>query len=116
MKVTRLYTGPDRESHFEDVEVPLAKLEDLVRASAAAKATGVSFREVGTNYQSDWHTAPRRQYVVILGGEIEIELGNELGRRFGPGDVLLAEDTKGKGHITRTIGDKPRISMVVTLE
>jgi len=116
MKITRLYTGPDQESHFEDIDLPLREKGDLVRMSDVTKATGISYREADKNYRSDWHTAPHRQFVIVLGGVLEIEIGNGTIRRFGPGEVLLAEDTRGKGHLTRTVGNEPRRSLVVTLE
>ena len=49
----------------------------------------------------DWHPAPRRQYVIILTGQLEIGLGDGTTRRFGPGDARLVEDTTGQGHTTR---------------
>ena len=35
--------------------------------------------------------------------------------RVGPGDVLLAEDLTGQGHITRVVGPEPRFYAVVPL-
>ena len=64
----------------------------------------------------DWHCAPGRQYVVTLDGEGEIEVGDGSTKRFGPGDVLLAEDLTGQGHVTRVVGGNPRTMMWVPLE
>jgi hypothetical protein len=33
----------------------------------------------------------------------------------GPGDVLLAEDLTGQGHITRVVGTEPRLYATVPL-
>jgi uncharacterized cupin superfamily protein len=41
----------------------------------------------------------------MLSGEMEVEIGDGSKRRFKAGDVLLAEDTTGQGHITRRFGD-----------
>jgi hypothetical protein len=38
--------------------------------------TSVQFRRTSPEYFIDWHTAPRRQYVITLAGESEVELGD----------------------------------------
>jgi len=116
MKVTRMYTGPDGESHFEDVEVPLEDIGSSGRRSELMKATGIFFRETGGDYNIDWHNAPRRQFVITLKGKVEIVIGDGTRREFGPGDILLAEDTTGRGHISRAVNNQPRTSIFVTLE
>jgi len=58
---------------------------------------------------ADWHTAPRRQYVITLSGHGEVELIDGTKIALGPGSIDLAEDLTGKGHITRVIGnEEPR--------
>ena len=116
MKITRIYTGSDQQSHFEDVEIPLKGDAAIGRLSELARATGVIFRETGGDYDYDWHNAPRRQYVIMLDGDVEIEIGDGTKRIFRTGDVLLAEDTTGQGPISRAVGGKPRKSIFVTLD
>lgn len=70
----------------------------------------------GADYDLDWHNAPRRQFVVNLEGELEIIASDSTTRRFGAGEVFPAEDTTGKGHITRTVNKQPRRSLIVTLD
>jgi hypothetical protein len=62
----------------------------------------------------DFHTAPRRQFVVNLSGLVEIEVGDGSTRRLGAGDILLADDTTGQGHITRDL-EGPRRSIFIFL-
>ena len=69
---------------------------------------GVIFRDGTPDHVNSWHRAPRRQYVINLSGETEIETGDGSKRRFGPGDILLAEDTSGQSHISRDVGAQPR--------
>ena len=116
MKYTRLYTGADGESHFEDVEIPLEERVGFSLLSSSEKTTGIIFRETGGDYYIDWHNAPRWQYIITLEGEVEIEAGDGTVRRFGPGDIMLAGDTTGRGHISRTVNNQPRKSIFVTLE
>lgn len=102
MKITRIYTGADNQSYFEDLEIPLLPAA-YGRESAHVPAEGVIFRETPAGGSLDFHPAPRRQLVITLSGLGEIECGDGSRRRFGPGDILLAEDTTGQGHITREI-------------
>ena len=116
MKIVRIYTGADNKSHFEDIQIPLKDSGKVGFLSELTKATGVVFRETGGDYNYDFHTAPRRQYVVNLEGEVEIEVGDGSKRILRAGDILLAEDTTGQGHISRAVAGKPRKSLFITLD
>ena len=83
---------------------------------APIPVTGIIFRRSGADQYVDWHPAPRRQFVITLAGEAEIEASDGEVRHIGPGTVMLAEDTTGKGHITRGVGEAERISLFVPLE
>jgi quercetin dioxygenase-like cupin family protein len=115
-KIVRIYTGPDNQSHFEDIELPLKSDGKVGFLSDKMKATGVVFRYTSGDYNYDFHTAPRRQYVVNLEGEVEIEVGDGTKRILRSGDILLAEDTTGQGHISRAVAGKPRRSLFITLD
>jgi hypothetical protein len=117
MKVTRIYTGDDGESHFEDLDVPMLDRGGAIGSiSRLQEATGIVFRETGADYEYDFHNAPRRQYVVNLDASVEIETGDGTKRLLGPGEILLAEDTTGRGHISRSVDGQPRRSIFVTLD
>jgi hypothetical protein len=116
MRVVRLYTGPDNRSHFEDLDVPMKDAGKVGFLSERVKATGLVFRETAGNYDYDFHTAPRRQYVVNLEGAVEIEVGDGTRRILRAGDILLAEDTTGQGHVSRAVAGQPRRSLFITLE
>ena len=110
--ITRLYTGPDNRSHFEELELPPPGTDTMELQQVA----GIVFRRLDPGYFLDWHNAPRRQYVITLVGEIEIGLGDGTVRRFGPGECFLAEDLSGHGHTTRIVGDIPRVAATVPLD
>ena len=116
MKVTRIYTGSDDESHFEDIEIDLKDLGVIGRISTLEPATGIAFRETEGNYDFDFHNAPRRQYVINLDAAVELETGDGTKRVLAPGEVLLAEDTTGRGHRSRAVDGRPRRSIFVTLD
>ncbi|HEY5646459.1 MAG TPA: hypothetical protein VIS76_10980 [Pseudomonadales bacterium] len=113
MKILRVYTGDDGASHFEDVDIELEDRGGAGRISAPWPATGVLFREVDGDYALDFHNAPRRQLVINLTGSVDIEVGDGTVRRLGPGDILLAEDTTGQGHISRAVDGEPRTCLFV---
>ena len=115
MQVTRLYTGDDDRSHFEDVELALEDFGGSGRMSAPWPARSVVFRAVSGDYDWSFHNAPRRQFIVNLTGSVEIELGDGTKRVFGPGSILLAEDETGQGHISRAVGGEPRTCLVIPL-
>jgi hypothetical protein len=113
MKCTWIYTGDDGRSHFADVDVPLnparyGTLSDVIPSG------GIQLRETPVGGALDFHPAPRRQFVVNLSGLVEIECGDGSKRRLGAGDILLADDTTGQGHITRDI-EGPRRSIFIYL-
>ncbi len=116
MRVTRIYTGADNQSHFEDLDIELKDGGPGGQMSSLVPAKGVIFRENSGGYNFDWHNAPRRQYVVTLEGEVEIEIGDGTTRILGSGEILLAEDTTGQGHISRAVNGQPRKSLIIPLE
>ena len=71
MKITRIYTGEDEQSHFEEIEIPLFDHGDIGRLSEIFNASGVIFRENPGNYHYERHNAPRRQYIVMLEGSVK---------------------------------------------
>src|SRR5215467_12235519 len=67
--MTRIYTGPDGQSHAEEIEMKLNG-----NATEMIKATGVEFSRRAPNNSNDWHVGPRRQFVITLSGKAEIEV------------------------------------------
>jgi quercetin dioxygenase-like cupin family protein len=110
MKVVRIYTGTDNQTHFQDLD-----LEAFAKVSAKVGEGPVRLNQGPAKSSLDFHNAPRRQYVVMMSGVMEIEIGDGSKRQLVPGDVLVAEDLTGKGHITRGVGEDPRVSLAVPL-
>ena len=92
MPFTRLYTGSDGQSHIEEMDPATHPTLQELEA-----ATGISFSIAQPGRFSDWHNAPRRQYVITLSGEGEIGLGDGSVHKFGPGHVSLVEDLNRAG-------------------
>jgi hypothetical protein len=112
-KLIRIYTGEDAESHIEHVEFEFND-RDGTRTTMQA-ATGVTFaRRLDASF-IDFHPAPRRQYVLYLSATVEIGLGDGSTVLMEPGDVLMAEDTTGRGHTSRVLEGKGGLCAFVPL-
>ena len=79
-------------------------------------ATGIIFRETAGDYDLSWHPAPRRQYIINLDGGVQITASDGQARTIGAGEVVLVEDTTGKGHLSKSVGGKMRRSIFVPVE
>jgi len=73
--------------------------------------SGAELHRAPAGRVSDWHTAPRRQYVITLSGRGELEVSGGKKIAVEPGHIELVEDTTGKGHITRVIGTEDRVTL-----
>lgn len=110
MGTSRLYTGSDGQSHVETID-----LATTPSWTAGLASSNITFRTAPVGNFADWHPAPRRQFVIILSGQLEIGLGDGSKHIFGPGDARLVEDTTGKGHTTAVHGSVPCVTATVPL-
>ena len=101
MAFHRLYTGSDGHSHIEEMD-----LSSHPTLTTLHETKGIVFRSAEPGRFSDWHNAPRLQYVIVLGGRMEIGVGDGTKRILDPGDILQVEDLTGQGHTTRSIGQR----------
>ena len=101
--ITRIYSGNDGDTYFEDIVIPMKDAGDIGSLSEVTPVKSIIFREVIPDYDYDFHNAPQRQYLVLLDGVIEIETSLGDKRIFKAGDIVLLEDIAGKGHRTRNI-------------
>jgi len=113
--ITRLYNDEKGESHFTDIEVEIFDSGNIGKLSEKFPVNEIIFRETSGDYYYDFHNAPQRQFIILLEGEIQIETSLGEVRNFKAGEVLLVEDTEGKGHKTKSVDGKLRRSIFVTL-
>ncbi len=120
MKFLRIYTDELGDSRFQKVS---EQFSDQIYAPPAP-AFGVSpalasERFVRVRFPANWvsplHAAPRRQLFVMLAGVFEWTSSTGEAELFRPGDMLLMEDTTGKGHGARVIGNEDVHGMMVHL-
>lgn len=115
MKITRIFSDEEGESHFEDLEIPLIDQGEIGYLSENFEVKRLQFRKVSADYDYDFHHAPQKQFIVLLDGGVEIETSLGELRRFQTGEILLVEDTVGKGHKTRNLEKKERTSLFIHL-
>jgi hypothetical protein len=116
----RLFTDQTGASHLETLQAeltatPYAPPAPDVFLSRPMPAAAAVFLSAPPGWTGTWHVSPRRQLFVVLTGEIEVEMSDGTIERSGPGAVALLEDTTGRGHITRVIGEGPVEALVVPL-
>lgn len=105
----RLYTDPEGESHFSDEEIDLQSLSFAPPAPPVNVSTFVPAKHFVViqgpeGWFGDWHPTPYRQYFFWLRGEVEVRVSDGETRRFKTGNIILVEDTAGKGHMSRFFG------------
>ena len=114
--IVRLYTGEDRQSHFEDITGLWATDARGREQTPWQDVTQLRFSRYPVGCYSDWHPAPHRLYGIMLAGKVECTVGDGTVQRWGPGDVVLEEDLTGQGHTNRVVGDQSLLVAFVHLE
>jgi uncharacterized cupin superfamily protein len=104
--LVRIYTGSDEQSHFEDLEMPT---QDVHRVTTKP-GEDLVFRTTPGDRVAEWHNPTRRQYLIVIQGKMEVSVADGTTRQFQAGDVLLAEDMSGQGHLTKPV-DGPYTSL-----
>ncbi|WP_298772709.1 cupin domain-containing protein [uncultured Shewanella sp.] len=73
----------------------------------------LQFRDFEAGHYFDWHPAPQAQFIFYLEGQVEITASDGTRKTFKAGDILFANDTQGKGHITNTLTKGRAIIVVI---
>jgi quercetin dioxygenase-like cupin family protein len=107
-----LYTGPDGQTHSEEVEAKFTGAGENPVYKLMANS-GAELHRAPPGRVADWHVAPRRQYVITLSGHAELEVAGGKKIELGPGSIDLVEDTTGKGHITKVVGNEDRVTIQI---
>ena len=116
MHVHNLYAAADGESHFRDIEIELSEsMFGVGQLSKPQPVSTIMFRHVPPGIVLGRHNAPRRMYVVVLEGRVEFTASDGEARVLGAGEVLLVEDTAGKGHQSRSLDGAAFRAIFVTI-
>jgi quercetin dioxygenase-like cupin family protein len=115
MRIHNIYADAAGESHIREIDIEWTHAGPTGKTSDPVQVSSVSFRVTDGNYNLGWHNAPRRQYIVNLEGSVEITTSDGESRIIGPGGIILAEDTTGKGHLSKAVAGGTRRSLVIPL-
>lgn len=120
--IVRVYSDDSGETHLETL-----RLTGEVRRSNVSSSTAWWSEPLGTK-AATWrrvieeapstepHCAPCRQLIVLLSGAVEIEVSTGARERIAAGSLILVEDVKGKGHITRAADEQTRVTLMLELD
>jgi quercetin dioxygenase-like cupin family protein len=114
LMITHLYTGPDNQTHAEEVELKFTP-GNPAEVSKMMPISSAELHRTAGGIVDDWHRAPRRQYVITLSGHGEVEVAGGKKVSMGPGHIDFVEDTTGKGHITKVVGAEDRVTLQLPL-
>lgn len=121
MAMDRVYCDEAGDSHVDRVEVQLAATNYAPPAppldvSTPQSAERVVFFHAPAGWTGDFHSTPRRQIYFGLAGELEVTVSDGQVLALPPGSTVLFEDTEGKGHFTKVVGDTAVYGAFVHLE
>ena len=80
MSIFRVYSGDDGESHFEDLTP-----EQFAEIANRRGPGDISLNQRPADYFSDYHNAPRQQYVMTLAAGPSWKWPTAASARWDPG-------------------------------
>ena len=121
MRYVRLYADAQGETHFEQVPEKFDETDHRPPAppifvSHTFRAGALQFVRAPAGWIGENIFPPQHQFFICLEGQIELRTSNGEKRTFGPGDVVLMEDSAGKGHTSRVTGTKDLVGAIVSIE
>jgi quercetin dioxygenase-like cupin family protein len=111
-----VYADAAGASHFREEYFDFTRGRDNESSVHVLEAKGgATLLRLKAGAVEDWHNAPRAWFLIVLQGESEVTTSDGQVRHFGPGSVVLLDDTTGKGHQTRALGKSDHIAAVIPI-
>jgi quercetin dioxygenase-like cupin family protein len=111
-----VYADAAGASHFREEHFEFARGRDDNSSIHVLQAKGgATLLRLKAGTVEDWHNAPQAWFLIVLQGESQVTTSDGKTRRFGPGSVVLLDDTTGKGHQTRAVGKIDHIAAVIPI-
>jgi hypothetical protein len=114
-QLLRIYAGEDGKSQGAIFDLPRTAGEPGSSVITRLYATDVEIGDAEPGMFIDWHGVSTPRLLVLLSGKLEVGLGDGSKHVMNKGDIVLAADTTGQGHTSRTFGDEPVRIMTVRL-
>ena len=111
-----VYADSAGASHFREEHFKFAPGRDANSAIHVLDAKGgATLLRLKVGAVEDWHNAPQAWFLIVLQGKSAVTTSDGQVRQFGPGSVVLLDDTTGKGHQTRVVGKIDHIAAVIPI-
>jgi len=113
-----LYADAQGESHFARKQFEFKQRQDIIGAASITVselqgARGAMLYNLAVGAVEDLHNTPRKQYACVMQGQAEVTASDGEVLHMGPGDILLLDDTSGKGHVTVNVGATEVVVLMV---
>ena len=121
MEYMRIVGDDEGVTRFEDTQFATKSADYAppappIDVSGHTTATGMLVLRFPIGWSSDWHPAPKRQWMIIVSGRFEIEVSDGEKRTLGAGAMALLDEADSKGHKFRLVSDQPGSVLVVETE
>jgi hypothetical protein len=120
MQYVRIHVDRKGETHFADAELEMEEADyrppaPLMFVSHAHKSSAIQFVRLPPGWVGESINVPSSQFFICVKGKVEITVSDSEKRTFGVGDVVLMEDSSGKGHTTRVASPDDCVAAVAPL-
>jgi len=109
LKIVRIVIDDEERSRFAETDVEMERKDFAppaapLQVSEFHPASRWGILRLPVGWDGSWHPTPVRQLIVCLSGQFEMTVDGGQSRRFGPGEAVVLEDTRGRGHVTKVVG------------
>jgi len=121
LRIHRLYSDADGDSHWQDVDVDMtertfAPPARSIEISTPDPVKQMMFLKLRAGWDEPTHPTPVAQKLICLAGSVRVTASDGEVRDIGPGDVWHMEDKHGKGHHTVVTSDEDFLSVIIQYE
>lgn len=118
MDYVEIHADEDGVSHFRDKSVEFTMSEVAppalpFGASDFWTATEVGFLSLPSGWAGGWHQPPADGFIIVLAGEVQVEVGDGEIRRFITGSVWRHMDRNGPGHNSCIVSSEDALCVIV---
>ena len=112
----RLTADADGGSRFGSITIAVTPQQFAPPAlpfsvSSLEPASQCGFLHLPAGWVGETHPSPIRMWIFVLQGQMRFEASDGTWRDISPGSGLLLEDTRGRGHNSRVIGNGQAIEV-----